>query len=574
MNKKITLILISLVLIGMLPFVLAAEPSYCCEKTNSSAWCQNAPQEECNTDFALSPTSCDSTGYCQEGCCFNRNDGTCSKNTPQKICEDSAGVWSSVSDCSIPQCGLGCCLIGDQAAFVSQTRCTHLASVYGLTVNYRSDITSELSCIATATADVEGACVWTEGFDNKCERTTKSECADLFVSRNSSFYDGLLCSNPILDTICSHSENTVCVEGLDPVYYLDTCGNLANVYDASQKGNETSDYWKKILDPVFSCTLNFDFSNANTCGNCDYYEGSTCKTYDNSKDDLAPTYGDKVCRNLGCSFDTNGNGEIKHPEEFYEHGETWCAQSTDTSKIFFGKDVLYEPKVTNLPGTRYFRLICYNSEVTIEPCADFRQEVCLEQELPADTARGVFSNANCVVNKWEDCISQTDEDDCNNDDLRDCHWYDSDDFGTLSKTDIRLTSEDNPQGLCVPKYTPGLNSWSGSDADSQCSIASRDCNVEYTRNAKGSELVADELLPFLTRKTFDENWHTTNNAKCDPKGDDFIDWQENRNKICYSLGDCGITQNYILQSGYQELDDLFSWTSQMDEEDLEDELSE
>ena len=568
MNKKVTvmaLIGVALILIGIMPLILAAEQSYCCEKTTSGAWCQNAPQEQCDSDFALSPTSCDSTGYCKEGCCFNRNDGTCSKNTPQKICEDSAGVWSSVPDCSIPQCGLGCCLIGDQAAFVSQTRCTHLASAYGLTVDYRSDITSELSCIAAATADVEGACVWKEGFNTKCERTTKEKCAATSSTLNSTFYDNYLCSHPGLGTDCGPGEETTCVEGLDQVYFLDTCGNLANVYDATRAKDET--YWREIEEPFTACDLGIGFGNSNTCGNCDYYSGSTCKDYDSNKDIQAPTYGDKVCRDLGCEFDTNGNGVIDTnflDYERYEHGETWCAQSNDASRILFGEGLAYNPDTENLPGTRYFRLVCYNGEVTIEPCADFKQEVCLEQKIPADNDRGFYSNAKCVANQWEDCVAQTEEDDCENTDLRDCYWYSPDDFNQLSKDDIILTTENNPDGLCVPRYAPGLNFWdSGSDADSQCSIASKTCKVEYTRGLTGG------LKGGLGGGFEKTKWDATDNAQCDPDGSSFEDWSENRNRICYSMGDCGVGINYIGTLGYNDnVNDTITWTSKMDEEEL------
>jgi hypothetical protein len=33
---------------------------------------------------------------------------------------------------------------------------------------------------------------------------------------------------------CGKTTNTVCVEGKDEVYFVDSCGNVANIYDASK----------------------------------------------------------------------------------------------------------------------------------------------------------------------------------------------------------------------------------------------------------------------------------------------------------------------------------------------------
>ena len=44
--------------------------------------------------------------------------------------QEGGGVWDPTADCSVPQCELGCCLIGDQAAFVTNTRCRRLSGLY------------------------------------------------------------------------------------------------------------------------------------------------------------------------------------------------------------------------------------------------------------------------------------------------------------------------------------------------------------------------------------------------------------------------------------------------------------
>src|SRR3972149_6637514 len=159
----------------------ALSPSYCCEKTTQGKWCQNVgDKNNCDTSNGLRsvPTSCDATSYCKPGTCVNTQDGVCMENTPQRTCEDpiggkTAGKWYDSSVDSVPQCRLGCCLIGEQAAFTTQIRCKQLSSLYGLETNYRTDINSEIACIASAAPKVKGACVFEQEFQRTCKLTTR-----------------------------------------------------------------------------------------------------------------------------------------------------------------------------------------------------------------------------------------------------------------------------------------------------------------------------------------------------------------------------------------------------------------
>ena len=138
-NKTTLTILTILAVVFMLTF-LSAEISYCCEKTTDGAWCQNAPQDKCDSTFRTNPTSCEATSYCKLGTCVDSQEGTCMENTPQRVCETSNGVWNETTADEIPRCQLGCCLIGDQAAFVTQTRCKRLSVIYSLPIDFRTDI--------------------------------------------------------------------------------------------------------------------------------------------------------------------------------------------------------------------------------------------------------------------------------------------------------------------------------------------------------------------------------------------------------------------------------------------------
>ena len=132
----ITLVYMLILLVGLvlvITNVSAQTNTVCCEKTNSGAFCQNVPAEECASGFQAVPTACESTSFCKPGTCFDSNEGTCLDNTPQLVCNDNGGVWSEESP---PQCELGCCILGDQAAFVTLVRCKKLSAHLGLETNY------------------------------------------------------------------------------------------------------------------------------------------------------------------------------------------------------------------------------------------------------------------------------------------------------------------------------------------------------------------------------------------------------------------------------------------------------
>jgi hypothetical protein len=567
---KIRKLLLFSILIIFLIGIISAQTSYCCEKITSGAWCQNAPQDECDTSGGLraAPTSCEATSYCKMGTCINAGEGTCLPNTPQVRCQMEGGVWNEGATDEIPQCKLGCCLIGEQAAFVTQTRCKKLSSLYGLEVNYRTDIQSETECILSATADVKGACVFEREFERSCKMTTRKECQEMnnaitptvasqasgiiqgiqgilggeqqttTTASSTEFHEGYLCSAESLNTICGPRGGTTCVEGRDEVYFMDTCGNIANVYDAS-KLNDAS-YWTYIAGTNGVTVGCGSGSNANSpiCGDCDYYLGSTCKKGN-------AQYGNFICKDLSCTYEG----------KTYQHGETWCASATNDAK-------------TNSVGGRNFRLVCYDNEVSVEPCAEFRQEVCVQSEVNG------FSTAACRVNKWQDCYSQDNEQDCTNTDKRDCKWIN----GTSLLKDangasLAFDAEGNAvEAACVPLYAPGFNFWENdTDAVSICALASTQCNVVYeaglkegffgTSGNKGIAYDADCIekckaenvlagVVGIIQICLDK---PECKSKCvDEKGNIKQSWKDSMQSMCVSLGDCGSKQNYIGQNGYYD----------------------
>jgi len=276
--KKYIALTLAILLFGVYAstFVFAestlSNPSICCEKTTDGAYCINTDAANCDTDYKSSPTSCETTSYCKLGTCYDSEEGICMENTPQRVCAESGGTWDPREVQEVPQCQLGCCIIGDQAAFVPLVRCKRLSTFFGVENNYDRTITSETECIATAQSQDMGACVYEKDFDRVCEFTTRADCAaeqevltvnETVESNKRTFYDGLLCSAEELNTACARQTSTACYQG--KVYWLDSCGNRENVYSSNR---EVSWNNGKVAEPEEVCDPN-DGTNKN-CGNCDY----------------------------------------------------------------------------------------------------------------------------------------------------------------------------------------------------------------------------------------------------------------------------------------------------------------
>jgi hypothetical protein len=488
MYKRIAILTAFLLVISMVSFLVlvnAQEVKYCCEKTVYGAWCQNAHEEECDAGYRKTPTSCEATSFCKLGCCYDSSEGLCMENTPQRVCDESEGTWSEDKECGIPQCQLGCCVLGTQASYVTLTRCKKLSSFYGLLTDFRPEIGSEIQCISLASLSDEGACVFEADYVKTCKFTTRQKCNSIkegmqignitgTVTGNVTFYKNLLCSAEELGTNCGPTKETICVEGKEEVYFIDSCGNVANIYDASKVDDKA--YWREKVKKEDSCNSGSANINSKTCGNCNYFEGSICGKY--KRAGTRPTYGNYICKGLNCKDTSDGP---------HKHGESWCSTDENEDSV----------------GSRYFRHLCMNNEEIVEPCADFRQERCIEDFI--ETSKGKFSQAACRVNRWQDCYSQKEQIDCENTDKRDCKW--------LGGERIK----------CVPLHSPGLKFWEEGEAQGICSQANTQCVVTFEKKGiiRGKKKCKDN---------------------CECLGDDWVNEQLAK---CESLGDCGAKVNYV-----------------------------
>jgi len=555
-NNKIVvgilLVLTLMVIISLGGFVSAVDTqNVCCEKTTTGLFCQDSTADKCvsSDGFRQAPTACRSTSFCKLGTCYDSEKGTCATNTPQRSCLEGNGTWSATNP---EQCALGCCVLGDQAAFVTLVRCKQLSADLGLYTNYNKGITSETQCVLSIQNQDKGACVYESDFEKTCKFTTRAECSGTSSSTNATgvgkstgiFYKDKLCSDESLGTNCKKTKQTTCLPGKDEVYFLDSCGNPANIYDSALA--DKNEYWTNVKTKLESCNPNDGNAGNTVCGNCNYLLGGYCRA---STGLLGrATYGDNICANLNCAKTQNGKA--------YKHGEAWCVY-TDTGALGNG----------NAPvGSRAYKHICVNGEEVVEQCADFRQEECIEDKI---TSTGVtFSQAACRVNRWQDCVAQTDEKACTNADRRDCVWKVA---GKYSVANAQGSAE--VTGICVPRVPPGLQFWgiaTTNTAPPEAKLLGQAVEKanDYSDEARAiCEQATFKCTVTLSKGLFDGS----NDAKCKDEGilggggsDDKCDcwddskkgvkqsWIDKNTAICMALGDCGPKTNWIGSKGYTD----------------------
>ena len=533
-KTNIMLLLMFLVMVGS-SFVEAAvsEASFCCEQTDRGALCVNMEdQNDCKSAYRVAPTSCATTSYCRLGTCYDSDEGICMENTPQSVCNAKNGTWNEKEIEQVPQCQLGCCIIADQAAFVSLVRCKKLSGLLGVENNYRTDITNEISCIATAQSQDIGACVYEEDFENTCDFTTRGECVgETGTEGGKTFYKDFLCSAEELNTVCAKQISTTCYRG--DVYWVDSCGNRENVYSK----DEAKSWYNGIVRVASEiCEANSDGNK--DCGNCDYMSGTRCS------DDTGFLGGNAFCKKTVCK-DRNGDER--------KNGEAWCVMDSGHGD---GNDRV---------GSRYFREVCVDGEVMVEPCADFRNEVCIENSV--EVSDGTFSSAACRVNRWQDCIMQEEEEDCLSA-ARDCTWVDDIADGTVIGVELWALEGENVEetevsssGFCVASVPPGLEFWKEGNAQETCSLANQRCVVTYELGLIGKvgEWISKEDSEMVNEE--DTEWYNESGGlkrKVIEGSKECLDedWALKANRICAGLGDCGGYVNY--KRIYT--DDGYKWT--------------
>jgi len=481
--------------------VSAQEAIYTCPKSKEGKSCQEYPSSICSSECAVAciPSRRENVGECKPGTCYDSKEGICEVNAPKASCDILGGKWFNDPKGNIKECKRGCCLIGDQAIFATEQQCARSSALLGITKKFRPELKSELACIGLAKTQEEGACIFEKENENTCKFTKKSDCLQI----GGKFLTGTLCSNPDLKTNCKPQVKAECVQGKDEVYWFDSCGNRENIYDADKiksynKGN--------VLAKAASCSVESGSSflgNQKSCGNCNYLRGSKCgKKTETQK--VADNNIDAVCRDLTC-VDRNKNKRI--------NGESWCVYQSSTGTD--GK------RSTDVAGSRHFREACVDGEVKIEPCADYRNEICVESKTALENGHQ-FSSAACRLNKWQECTSfNSFEQEEGGEEEREVDPR----CGANPDCFIRHVEIGGKMNfdMCLPKYAPGFDlGTGGKGASGLCSTANKKCRVTYVK------------------PKYFGSWSCKENCEC--MKDKFA---EEMHDVCMSLGDCGAKVNYM-----------------------------
>ncbi len=483
MKKKYLLLL---AVLGAVLIATSFASAVCCEKLKSNGlWCQPAAnKEQCDSGYSFTNTkTCDEVPECH-GTCVNENTGECSENTRKAQCELSGGKWHEEPLDEIDQCKEGCCIMGEDAYFINPTECGYLFRKYDVQGLFDSSVTSRESCAEMRSNIKTGACVISTLSEKACTIETELDCSVNKIQelaeklKNPSlnqdikikFYDGYLCTasiNGVKISDCATSENTECKNS--KVYYKDTCGNFANIYDKDKYGDnaESVEYWTYIKSPYKPedkvCPIVNILQGSSSCGNCDPTENTVCQSYkDAGLPQPAKNKGGYVCGDLSCKVDMNGDGT---KETTKKHGESWCSVETATKNpgtFVITQDLesgeiakadrtaLKNASKYNIPGSRYYKSICAFGEVLVEECKDYRNSVCTEGKN-----ENGYSQATCVFNNWRTCPELETKTACE-DATSFCKWISGYRWDELI---VSESERKEKQGSCVPLVAPGFDFW-------------------------------------------------------------------------------------------------------------------
>lgn len=446
--------------------VVSAQSVYCCPETNSGGICQPISSYElnvCKTEAI--PTTCEETVDCDIGCCFDSESGICSSNAPKAKCLGDGGTWDDDESCSMLDCEKGCCILGSSVSYMTERQCENQAGLLGYQKTFDSTASDELDCMILSLSVNQGACVFDEGV---CRRTTEENC----FQQGGNFYKSYLCSHPELNTTCEKQHSTGCVEGKSEVYWFDSCGNQENIYSVDKDASWNSG---KFMAKDESCNFGLSNINSETCGNCKTSVSICSKQGD-----------DYTCKDTQC-IDEDGKA--------WKNGESWCVYD---SYIGDGKDTV---------GSRHWRRLCINGEIKVEPCADYRSQLCASS-VTNDSGEE-FSVSMCVPNNAIECFTFNDEKGAMEEE---CNAHPQ---CRVLNTNI---DDDFKFSTCVPNYPKGYDLSGGVNA---CSSGDLKCT-------------------YIEEKDYDGDWECEIN--CDCKNDEFA---EKANELCTSMGDCGAYVNFI-----------------------------
>lgn len=458
----------------------------CCFLAKDGQKCGTASPGNCVADSPFAEGAlCSQTSFCQKGCCYDEELGIYDKNVLKADCSAS---WAADPNCNMPGARYGCCVLGTITIYETEGQCkvdtVTRAIGDNAVVDWRVDV-GEGECSLLSATQKEGACVLDGG---NCKFGSEADC----YNYDGEFNEGYLCTSSLLNSSCEMTEQTSCVEGRDGVYFVDSCGNYANIYDSARVDDQS--YWEKIIESENICgNEDTDTASANSasCGNCNRFMGSICASATENNFDV--DIGNFYCKDTSCIFDG----------EKYKNGESWCVYD---GAIGNGDDVV---------GSRHWKYVCSQGEVQVEPCADYRNQICIQTNtFEVNGTEVEFRNSACVANNWRKCIDLNSDEDG----LEEC-------ADTLNCRVEKVEIADNFKfDVCLPKYPGGFSLKSERYmrmSEKLCGMADQTCTVVYApKKWGGCKLVA--------------------NGGC--LGEKFT---QEMNDFCRGLGDCGGSVNIV-----------------------------
>ncbi|MFH1439614.1 MAG: hypothetical protein ABIG89_03545, partial [Candidatus Woesearchaeota archaeon] len=164
---------------------------------------------------------------------------------------------------------------------------------------------------------------------------------------------------------------------------------------------------------------------------------------------------------------SRSDGKLEKKEK--QNGESWCSfDSENNYDIIDNESSAAYNSVSATVGSRHYVHYCIDGKEFVEPCRDFREEICVEKK----TATKDITTAKCRPNRWQDCMDCNNlynADDKNNEDAQDC----CEDFSVRDCAWINFETEK----MCVPAVSPGFKFWELSPV-TMCSRANqkKECN--------------------------------------------------------------------------------------------------
>jgi len=528
--KKYFNLLVGFLAIKQIGTVSAATPDiFCCEKTIDNPiygngntlgnmWCSETDDSNnCNSNYQLTRAFCADTSFCIAGTCIVNEGEICTDNAVKTLCEspELGGRWDSRNSNEIQECLRGACVIKDSAIFATEKSCRIKSQAEGVDFDWRAEVDTELETsflsIALSSGENYGACVLDNG---DCRFVTGNECGD----RNSfqQFFPRYLCTHPELKDfgVTYEPTNEVdCRDNHDEIYFKDSGGNYANIYDENQEfdgefnsysqiGDEDY-YWAYFVPKSQSCGFNDADGNANskTCGNCASSLSSSCSA--TSGIETHVNDGDFVCKDLSCEYDLNRDGT----KDKFKNGESWC--------VYDGAIGDVDGISADTAGSEHVLMSCNRGIIEPEICGSRRSEVCVPKVIEETVGDKTFrmKTASCQTNLAGSCISynplMTKVGDDMQDNVENINKCNQNPHCVLRNIDI---DEEFKFKICVPKYTTGTSDY--------CSLASVKCPVVYERDYRGE-------------------WDDITNENCEEPV-----FAQTMSDLCVSLGDCGSDVNY------------------------------